>query len=155
MSVIFYHNNSDNRCLTKSLQQIGTALSVKFKDDSSIINPELIVTPNVDLFGANYCQITEFKNRYYFIEDIVVSQQRIIVKCKEDLLMSYKNEILNMKGYLRRTAYLKKSNTYITDKGFTIQNNKFPNVTKFSTRGFGDYGDNGWVLAVASNLMPL
>lgn len=150
-SVTFYHNGSDNRCLFKSLTQITNgSYTCHFKDDSSIMTPEIILSSNANIFGANYCKIDEF-DRYYYIKDVIVSQQHIVVKLEEDVLMSNATEILNMKGYVRRTGDPKKFNTYITDKKYTIQNNKIPVIRAYSASNpLGYSGPNGWVLAVAA-----
>lgn len=150
-SVTLYHNSSDDRCIDKSITAISNgSLTCKFKEDCSIMTPELRIKSNSAAFNANYCRINEF-GRYYYITDIIVSQQYMIVKCKEDVLMSFKDDIKSMKGYYKRTSNIENGNTYVPDERISQQNNKFPAIwTAGSTESpFGDYGDKGWVLTTA------
>lgn len=153
--VIFYKNASDNRCLSKTLTQLKEYTDVKFKDDSSIMTPELILSPDTSVFGANYCWIEAFR-RYYFITNIEVSQQRIIVSCKIDVLYTYKDEIQSMYGYIRRSASLK--NLYISDNQKTQQANYMPaykyyfNGSDVSNYVIKEAGTtDGWVLWVSGS----
>lgn len=148
-SVTLMYNQSDNKCLNKTITNIAS-YTCKFKSDCSIMNPELELNYHSNVFNANYCHIPEF-NRYYYITDITVSQQRIYVKCKEDVLMSFKDEIKAMKGYYKRSSNKANGNTYIPDERIAMQNNKFPCIwtAQSSESPFGDYGDKGWVLTTA------
>lgn len=153
-AVTLYHNASDNRVLYKNLTTKVTLSNVKFKDDSSIMEPTLIIssTSSANIFASNYCKIEDFGNRYYYITDISVSQQYIIVKCKVDPLSSFASEVLNMRGYIKRTNKIDKNkgrNSYINDKKYVITNNKFPAVRNFSKIPLGYDGPNGWVLVTA------
>ncbi len=58
-----------------------------------------------ELIDVNYCYIPDF-NRYYFIDDpisINTNLWRLILK--EDVLMSYKNEILNTYAFVARNEF--------------------------------------------------
>ena len=150
-SVTLMKNTSDDRCLKKATSTIHT-YTCKFKSDCSIMKPELELNYESNVFTANYCYIPEFK-RYYYITDITVSQQRIFVKCKVDVLMSYADEIYNMSGYYKRSNKVANTNTYLVDNKYEIQNNRFPAIRNFNRNTFADQGtDDGWILAVASNL---
>lgn len=147
-SVKLMYNSSDNRCIAKSTTDKAT-YTCKFKSDCSIMNPELELNYHSGIFDANYCYIQDF-GRYYYITDITVSQQRVFIKCKIDILMSYKSAILNMSAYYNRTGDESKSNLYLNDDRYGVQVNKFPAVIESDDpTGFGDYGDKSWVLVTS------
>ena len=106
-NVVFYHNGADNRVLNKEdyLTTKHTCSTVKFKDNSSVMTPTLIVAVDDDIFDSNYVYIEDFE-RYYFITDITVSQQYLIVNCKIDVLYTFKDNIREMSGYYKRTSNL-------------------------------------------------
>lgn len=156
--VRFYKNTSDNRCLAKTLTQLKEYADVKFKDNSSIIEPELILSTDTDVFGANYCWIEAFSNeefnRFYFITNVEVSQQHIIVRCKLDVLYTYQSQIENMYGYIRRSSVMR--NRYIQDNQKTQQANYMPeyryyfkgsDVSNYVLKEAGT--TDGWVLWVS------
>lgn len=149
-AVTFYYNSADKRVLDKDdfLTTKKTFSDVKFKDDSSIMTPTLIVNYDSKIFESNYVKIDAF-SRYYFITNITVSQQYLLVECKVDVLQTFKDEIKTMSGYYNRTSTLNKANKYVVDNRFPIQRNKFASVIDptSSVCPFGDYGDSGWVLA--------
>lgn len=153
--VIFYKNSSDNRVLDKNVTQLKEYADVKFKDNSSIMEPELILSTNANVFSANYCWIEAF-SRFYFITNVEVSQQHIIVRCKIDVLYTYKDEIESMYGYIRRSASLK--NLYIQDNQKTQQANYMPaykyyfNGSDVSNYVIKEAGTtDGWVLWVSGS----
>lgn len=95
MNVTFYNNLSNDNVVNKRLEVINT-LSFTFKENSNIINPSLILK-NYD--GGNYCYIEELR-RYYYIKDIDLLGNGIFkINCEIDVLMSYKEDIINSDFY--------------------------------------------------------
>lgn len=126
----FYINLSDKRHVNKNLTFI-TSKNCMLKDDTSIYKPTLIVDYDKELFTANYIYIAETK-RYYFIDNITLSQQRMFIECSEtDVLMSFKNDLLSISATLERQSNI--FNTYLTDSEYQsyayshIQTIEFPN----------------------------
>lgn len=67
------------------------------KKDTNMLKPELIIYSVNSLEIMNYCYISEF-SRYYFIEDIKQIRKNLYkLKCRVDVLESYKLQILNAK----------------------------------------------------------
>lgn len=67
------------------------------KKDTNMLKPELIIYSVNSLEIMNYCYIGEF-SRYYFIEDIKQVRKNLYkLRCKVDVLESYKLQILNAK----------------------------------------------------------
>lgn len=111
MNGTLYYNMSDKKYLTKTLTN-QHACTLLFKEDSSIIEPTLYISRAINMESYNYLYIPHF-NRYYYIESVEVSQQRYIVKCSVDVLMSFKTDILKQKCIVDRNS--KKYNLYLQD----------------------------------------
>jgi len=97
MTIQFYSTSQDDRTVNKTLTAIGDAITGKLLTAKKVLNPAIAFNKNVPI-GANYAYIEEF-NRYYFIRDISQDSSGIItVQFYVDVLMSYKDEILNSIG---------------------------------------------------------
>ena len=91
-----YNNNDSTNAINKTLDFISD-IDVKFKDEVNIYNPSIILKSD-DIITFNYMYIDKFK-RYYFIEDVEVYPNRIYrLSLKCDVLMSFKDDILNSYG---------------------------------------------------------
>lgn len=73
------------------------------KEPSSVINPSILIEAPLDLIsGCNYMYIGAF-NRYYIINDIKsATNTTCTVSATCDVLMSYKDDLLNCAGYIER-----------------------------------------------------
>ena len=72
-------------------------MNVPLKKDTDILKPELLLYATESLEVMNYCYISDF-TRFYFIEDMdQVRESLYRIKCKVDVLESYKLQILNSK----------------------------------------------------------
>lgn len=95
MKVTFYNNISNDNVINKTLNELKT-INFKFKNDSNILNPTLLLK-NYD--GGNYCYIDELE-RYYYIDTIDLVEGNLYkIVCSVDVLMSYKDQILNNPYY--------------------------------------------------------
>lgn len=94
ISVQFYNNLSDNRCMEKILIPVGDPVLCDIYQSTDVMNPVLLVDiDKIDITGCNYCIISGF-NRNYFIRSIVpTSAKRVQVVCHVDVLSTYKDEI--------------------------------------------------------------
>lgn len=91
-----YSNNDSTNTINKTLVFI-IDIDVKFKEEVNIYSPSIMLKYD-DLIDFNYLYIDKFK-RYYFIEDVEVFPNKIYkltLKC--DVLMSFKDDILNSYG---------------------------------------------------------
>ena len=91
-----YNTESSVNTINKIINFV-TDIDVKFKDEVNIYNPTIVLKYD-DLIDFNYVYIDKFK-RYYFIEDIEVFPNKIYsLSLKCDVLMSFKDDILNSYG---------------------------------------------------------
>lgn len=152
MTIQGYNISCDKKVVDKtsyydSENPLVTLTGVKFKDDVNIIDPVLYVNYNEDLFRCNYFHIGTV-HRFYFLEDIITTNNGLYLKLHEDVLMSYLGQIKNMSGIVSRQE--KRYDMYLNDKAFKTDNYNvdvtinFPNTGQFFTQ------DNAsFVLAVA------
>ena len=95
--MIRFYQISDNYNVlgkTNSRSSLYTVDS-PLKKDTNMLKPELIIYSVNSLEIMNYCYISEF-SRYYFIEDIKQIRRNLYkLKCRVDVLESYKLQILN------------------------------------------------------------
>ena len=90
MNLTLYKNSSDNRCINKKIKQV-LSLSGNLKNESSVMNPTVII--QTDIIDFNYLYIQEFK-RYYYVDNITILRTNLIqVDASVDVLMSNKDVI--------------------------------------------------------------
>lgn len=91
MIVKIYNNKSNKNVVNKNIELLQE-ITFHFKDDSDITSPILILQ---SYKSGNYCYIPELK-RYYFIDKIeLMNGGSYKLYLEIDILMSYKDEILN------------------------------------------------------------
>lgn len=110
MLIKFYNYNDNFNNLNKELNN-DTDLEVLLKDVTDIIRPTLTLNFN-GTFDFNYCYIPKI-NRYYFIDKVNIFRNNIIkVELQLDVLVSYKNQILNAKANIVETDNKLYGNSY-------------------------------------------
>ena len=138
MEIKLYKNLSENNVIGKTLTQIKS-VEANLKNDVSVINPTLVLSYTENILESNYCFIPKF-NRYYFIDEIVpITGDRCIVKCRVDVLESFKEDIKSLTVILDKSQSIYKSNKYLDDGSFVVENKDFNTIYNF-TNGFNDEG---------------
>ena len=138
MEIKLYKNLSENNVIGKTLTSIKS-VEANLKNDVSVINPTLVLNYTANILDSNYCFIPKF-NRYYFIDEIVpITGDRCIVKCRVDVLESFKEDIKSLTVILDKTQSIYKSNKYLDDGSFVVENKDFNTIYNF-TNGFNDEG---------------
>ena len=156
MTVYFFNQTLDKKCVDKNLDTENNyslshlngykhKVTATFKSDSSIENPLLEVAYDSDLVDCNYFYIEEW-HRWYFIDNITVSAQRMIISGHVDVLYTNKSAIYNMKAVIARSA--KNGNLWQNDKFFRV--NQFNNNEQidFPYTPFSNFA-HSYVLIVA------
>lgn len=132
MTADFYYNGSDEITVDKTITLKESGVTVRYKDDTEMINPTIICESDKINKNINYVHVGSPVNRYYFIDDTTYSQQMVYLKCRVDVLMSYKDQIYDLEGIVERNGSL--HNLYITDNKM-----KLNNLTRTQTVPF-EYG---------------
>lgn len=120
-TVSLFKTNSENNRLTKTLTN-EKQLTGTLKEQTSILNPSIVISSDENISTYNYAYISEF-GRYYYITDIVSARNglwRVQLRC--DVLMSYKDEIKNVTGVVVRQE--SNPNKLLIDRLERIQNDK-------------------------------
>ena len=137
MDIKLYKNHSEknkiNKSLTGEVEYSGT-----LRDETSVINPVVMIhATNISLF--NYAYIPEF-HRYYYIRDIVSVRNGLWrVSMSVDVLMSFKNDILDLNVILSDTESTGQSDYYAGDQWRSLVKAK-TDIIKFSN-GLLDNGE--------------
>lgn len=93
MKVEFYHTADNANTINKTLQPI-TTIDIIFRQAVNEASPFIIMNRD-NLTGSNYVHIPTF-NRYYFISSVENYTANLVrINLVTDLLMTYKDEILN------------------------------------------------------------
>lgn len=135
MNMILYSNVGDNRQLNKNITKIAD-ITAQYNDDVDMRNPVFTFTYSSNYINANYVYVKEW-GRYYFITGkSVLSASEIEISCHIDVLMSYKNAILNSQVIAARSA----SNTepyipdpVVSDKGTVTYYTRKASTTPFTS----------------------
>lgn len=146
-----YKTKSAPNVVNKTLSEVVTFEEVIFKEDTSLLNPTIIINgvSNAssytieDMGTSNYFSIPKV-NRYYFITDItMMSGGRVAITGKVDVLMSFKSDILGSTQLIVRQE--KKTNNYLIDTDIPLSSKK-----QVIEHEFGDsIADSGYyILAV-------
>lgn len=129
MLATFYNYDSEFNKLNKTLEN-GLELNITLKDITEVINPILLIKSNNN-FNYNYCYIDKLE-RYYFIDKKeIVTNDLIKLHLSVDVLMSYKQDILNANANIRETDNTDVSNDYTGNNNFIIT--KYPLENPFTT----------------------
>lgn len=100
MLIKTYNTTDTNNTINKTLI-LNKDININFKGDTSILSPTIMVKYDTPI-DFNYIYIPVFK-RYYFITNMSVFPNKIYrLELECDLLMSYKDDILNAKANVKR-----------------------------------------------------
>ena len=133
MDITLQINNSEKNKLDKSLIDIIT-LSGSLRDQTSIINPVIVIEGDLSSFvNCNYMTISAF-NRCYFINNITsINKDLFEISAHVDVLSTYKSQIRENYAIIARQE--KKWNLYLNDGVFKTYQNPYI-VTKAFPSGF-------------------
>lgn len=125
MEIKLYTTTSTNNTIGKVLEN-ETIFNVKFKGIASIKTPLIELLTDDNIFKFNYAYIEKF-NRYYFIDKIDISPNNVYsVSLSVDVLESFKNDILQSKGFISRQTEI---NNYY-DTGYESEVKKEVDIFK-------------------------
>lgn len=133
-TLVLYKNSADNRKLdkTEGLSNAYT-FSISMKEGDDLINPSIIIDSSVDLTKYNYGKITELGRYYYINAERLINTNQYILHMEEDVLMTYKSDILNLVCIIDKQE--NNFNSYIDDGSYVSQVDDFMNRYTFS-KGF-------------------
>lgn len=137
----FYKNTSDDKRIDKTLQTIRT-VNIDYKDNTSVVRPTIKVLVFAEVFDCNYVYLSDFK-RYYFVREVTVSQQHVILTLEEDVRFTLRAGIRNCRAIIKRQERL--FDAYLDDEKF-----KAEGYTRIQTFTFGSgFTQNAFLLTIA------
>ena len=134
MELKLYAVNDGKNVINKT-RTLKTTMEINLKRDVDIINPRLILIPNLPtgLSGINYAEIPEL-NRFYFVDSITnisATLWQLDLSC--DVLETYKADILASKARLYRNM---KAGDYFNT---ALESSHITTVAKYtSNKGISD-----------------
>lgn len=138
MNVQLCYNASENNVINKVISVIDTVECV-LKNAMSVTNPVLILEYKAEMTNINYMFIPE-TGRYYFITDIIpLTGGRYEIHSKVDVLESFRTSILNLQCIIDKQESKSRSNLYLNDGSYVVQNNESISVINFEN-GFNEEG---------------
>lgn len=140
MNIKLCSSTSEIVAINKDISIIDD-VSATIKGALSVENPVLILQYKSDIQpNVNYVYIPEY-NRYYFVTDIInLTGGRYELHCKVDVLMSFKDYILNLSCIVDKQSSKDNANMYLDDGSFVVQSKEFVDTINFP-RGFNDNGE--------------
>ena len=132
MKIYFFKTASDNRKITKELIPVviddNNDLDIIFKQDVNRSDGFLDLRYNEHLLESNYCFIEDL-GYYYYMSEPTFSNNRLLYNLTTDLLMTFKNDILQLKCIIARQQH--DFNAYLTDNRFPVLNKQQVNTIDF------------------------
>lgn len=143
---IIVMTTKDPKNQVKKTTQTLATLNGMFRNETSIINPTVLVEGDISaIAAANYLYIPTFK-RYYYITDLRSIRSSLYeISAHVDVLMSHQQGILSNSAIIKRQQ--NKWNLYLNDGSFTSYQNPMV-LTKNFPQGFTG---GSFVLAVAGS----
>ena len=139
VKLICYENSAEHNRVNKTnfLTQVDE-IYCYFKDEVNLINPTITIEYSV-LPTFNYIYIEPF-NRYYYVSNITSIRNNVWeLELTIDILMSYKDAIKNLKGFIDRNENTFNSN--IIDNKVVFEQNYSKNKYTVSNDIFIDHFD--------------
>lgn len=162
MDIKLYHNASQSNVVNKTITLVATLSNAKFLDPYDEYAPVIKLKGYTNFDNTNYVVITDTSQgsdnftRAYFIESVDIKSPSIaILHLRMDVLMTFKDYILQMRCYLARSE--SNGDLYLPDNR---PRRVYNNVSKLTFRdvqgnieGFirpgeddTDQMNNGWYL---------
>lgn len=147
MKLTYYNNTSDARYINKSIMQINqNPIHIEILENTSVAKPTFKMKDNDLYMTANYCWVDTLR-RYYYIDNITLSNGYAYLECTCDVLMTYKGELAKRSPYVRRSE--NKYNLYQIDDKMKLYNYRAMQRVEFP--GGFDKDVQEFVLCVIGN----
>ena len=135
MLITFYKIDEPNNKLVKTLIG-GFQVDATLYDPISLEQPQVILSSEYDNY--NYAYIEQY-DRYYFVGEPILDHDGLFIyPFMIDVLMSNKDQILELEATIQRQEY--NFNEYINDGTFIPDTREFIQCINF-TNGFNDTGE--------------
>lgn len=144
MQVVFYYNLSDASTINKNLVE-GETFDGQARDEVDATSP--VVRFDTDqIIKYNYAYIPELQRYYSVVNRTIFREGLWDITFAVDVLMSFRNDILNTVAVVDKQSMLENGDQYIDDGSLVTDNLMFTTTTEYPD-GFNDAVE--YVLIVA------
>ena len=131
MTLTMYVNTDEPIKINKSLSG-GTSFVGNLREESSVMNPTILVESDASIVGYNYAYIPDF-NRYYYVKDLVSYRTNLwLVSLEVDVLKSWASQIMGLHVILSDTQATGKEEYMAGDVWKTLVKDK-TDIISFSS----------------------
>lgn len=133
--IVLMNNTEELNKISKSPTTVRT-LSGTLKEETDIVNPEILIEFDGALTDCNYMYIQAL-NRYYFITEITSVRNklwRILAHC--DVLKTYSQAILATPAVVSRSE--NRYNLYLNDSMYKVESNPRLQIANFPNKFTGE-----------------
>ena len=131
MTIKAYRFLGDSRKIDKTLHDASTYSNAVIVGDMSIQNPTISLQLDsfTDVINFNYIYIPELR-RYYYVEESTIREDGFVqIRCRVDVLKSFKNDILASTQYIDRQQH--KCTYQLPDGMYNIKSNRNLTIKNF------------------------
>lgn len=129
MEVVFYYNLSDDRKINKNIQD-PTSFVGQARDSVDIMSPVILFDSDT-VMRFNYAYIPEFERYYSVVNRTALREGLFEISLEVDVLMSFRNDILNFHVIVDKQSKLEFGDEYIDDGSLVTDNLLFSEVIQF------------------------
>ena len=131
MTINTYRFLGDSRKIDKTLTKVSTYNNAEIVGDMSIQTPTILLQLDsfTDVINFNYIQIPELRRYYYVVESTIKEDGYVQIKCRVDVLKSFKNDILESTQYIDRQQ--NKCTYQLPDDMYNIKSNRNLTIKNF------------------------
>ena len=131
MTIKTYRFLGDSRKVDKTLTPVKTYSNAVIVGDMSIHTPTISLQLDsfTDVINFNYIYIQELR-RYYYVEESTIREDGFVqIRCRVDVLKSFKNDILASTQYIDRQQ--NKCTYQLPDGMYNIKSNRNLTIKNF------------------------
>lgn len=129
MQVVFYYNISDSRAINKNLVE-GETFEGQARDEVDAMSP-IIRFDTSAILKYNYAYIPELQRYYSVVNRTIFREGLWDVTFAVDVLMSFRNDILNTVAVVDKQSLLENGDQYIDDGSLVTDNLMFTTTTEY------------------------
>ena len=129
MQVVFYYNLSDARAINKNLVD-GETFEGQARDEVDAMSPIIRFGTN-QILKYNYAYIPELQRYYSIVNRTIFREGLWDVTFAVDVLMSFRNDILNTVAVVDKQSMLENGDQYIDDGSLVTDNLMFTTTTEY------------------------
>lgn len=129
MQVVFYYNLSDSRTINKNLVE-GETFEGQARDEVDAMSPIIRFDTN-QILKYNYAYIPELQRYYSIVNRTIFREGLWDITFAVDVLMSFRNDILNTVAVVDKQSMLENGDQYIDDGSLVTDNLMFTTTTEY------------------------